>query len=180
MDLTSPWARVLAAATLMCTFNACEPKSGPTASAPSTPAPPTSEPTTTPPAPGPTAPAAAPVLTKSAEPNSFDEVAAQLDRGGSFYLYLSTQSWLAGLSQQLAPLRAALAPPPTAPKADQDKFAQTYDMAVDLFRQSGIEDLTGVGASSIATAPGTYRHKFFAHHAAGKGEGFLWTLFGRA
>src|SRR4051812_18242739 len=45
---------------------------------------------------------APPATAASAEPNSFKEVTAQLDPGGNFYLYLSTEQWVNGLSQKVA------------------------------------------------------------------------------
>src|SRR5438132_1237066 len=51
-------------------------------------------PTTAPP------PAVKPALV-SAEKTSFNEVAAQLDPGGSIYGYLSTRQWLEGLSDRV-------------------------------------------------------------------------------
>ena len=117
----------------------------------------------------------------SAEPTSFDEVAARLDRGGSFYLYLSTEQWLADLSQQLVrwrdfALSAGLA------KSDDDRahVTQAFDLAAALVKKSGIEQISGAGFSSLAIAPGTYRNTAFVHHYPGKETGFLNTLFGSA
>src|SRR5262249_24518406 len=43
---------------------------------------------------------------------------------------------------------------------------------------SGVEDVTGVGASSAPVAPGLFRNKFILHHPSGGGHGFLWSMFG--
>ncbi|MGH8022265.1 MAG: hypothetical protein ACRED1_01695, partial [Limisphaerales bacterium] len=49
-----------------------------------------------------------------------------------------------------------------------------------LIRDSGIEDLSGVGASSIEIEPGRYRNKAILHHYPGKGTGFFWQLMGNS
>lgn len=118
---------------------------------------------------------------KSAEPNSFDEVAARLDRGGSLYFYLSTAQWLAGLSQQVASLRdLAVTAVPGTGDAERAQMVQAFNVATSLIKKSGLEDVTGLGASSIALEPGVHRNTVFAHHPRGGGTGFLWSAFGKA
>ena len=53
----------------------------------------------------------------SAEKNSFKEVAAHLDAGGNFYLYLSTEKWLDGLSGKISDWRGA-GPGPAGPRRE--------------------------------------------------------------
>jgi hypothetical protein len=118
---------------------------------------------------------------KSAEPNSFDEVAAQLDRGGAFYFYLSTEQWLTGLSGKVLQLRDfVLSLAPTQDAKDREKAERAFNIAVNLVKKSGLEEITGVGASSFALEPGLHRNKFFVHHYKGKDTGFLWSAFGKA
>src|ERR1043166_3033811 len=127
-------------------------------------------------------PSVAPAL-KSAEPNSFEEVAARLDRGGSLYFYLSTEQWLAGLSQQINNLRDfALSSLPGTQQdtAEREKAERAFNIATDLVKKSGLEEITGVGASSFAIEPGVYRNKVFVHHYKDKGSGFIWSAFGKA
>lgn len=38
---------------------------------------------------------------------------------------------------------------------------------------SGIQDATGLGLSSVEIEPGLYRNKALLHHYPGKGDGFL-------
>jgi hypothetical protein len=116
----------------------------------------------------------------SAEKNSFNEVAAHLDSGGSFYVYLSLERWLAGLSAQVVAWRdMALALPDLAP-ADQANLKQAFEVASRLIKNSGIEAISGVGASTIALEKGWYQGKAILHHYPGKLDGYLWTLFGTA
>ena len=121
----------------------------------------------------------APPSPVSAEPNSFDEVAAQLDRGGSFYAYVSTESWIAGLAAQFGSLRdILLATPNVANVADRKSAETAFQIMTNLCTHSGIGQVTGVGASSFALEPGLYRSKVFIHHHAGKGDGVFWSAFG--
>ncbi|HEX4343725.1 MAG TPA: DUF3352 domain-containing protein [Verrucomicrobiae bacterium] len=131
-------------------------------------------------------PAAAPVpdafkttSPKSAEPTSFDDVAKNLDAGGDFYLYLSTEKWLDGLSDKMAGWRGLLANAPMDAD-DKDSLNKGFDLATRIVRDSGIEDVSGFGMSSIAIDKGVYRTKMVMHHYQGKGSGFGWTMFGKA
>jgi hypothetical protein len=126
-------------------------------------------------------PAAPPTAVVSAPATSFDAVTARLDRGGSFYLYLSAADWLSTLSQTITQYRDLAFPPGAAQTpAEREKVAREFDLAATLIKQSGLEQITGLGASSLALEPGVYRNTFFVHHAAGQETGFLGSLFGTA
>ena len=51
----------------------------------------------------------------SAEKNSFDQVTAKLDKGGNFYLYLSTEQALSSLSKNIATFSNVFSQMPAAP-----------------------------------------------------------------
>jgi hypothetical protein len=122
-------------------------------------------------------PGASPVV--SVESTSFAEVGKHLDVGGIFYLYLSTEKLLAGLQARVDEFqRAALAYIPPGDSEERAKTVQIASLLKSLLRESGIESITGIGASSIAIDPDLYLNKFFVHHPADKGEGFLWNFFG--
>ncbi len=129
----------------------------------------------------PTAPAAvsASPAPKAATPNSFAEVTAQLDPGGDFYLYLSTAQWLGHLSKGIDILHDALLSGSASQSvADREQAEKGFALVKDVVQKSGLEEITGVGASSFPVAPGLYRNKLFVHHYAGKGSGILWSLYG--
>jgi hypothetical protein len=124
--------------------------------------------------------AAAPA-SKPATPNSFDDVTAQLDAGGDLYLYLSTAQWLGKISNGIDTLHdAMLSGSATGSVQDRDQAEKGFALAKDVIQKSGIEEITGVGASSFNFAPGLYRNKFFAHHSADQGSGLIWSLYGKA
>ena len=118
-----------------------------------------------------------PASPPSAEGNSFDEVTARLDRGGLLYLYLSTAQWLEGLSGQLGKLRASI-PTGDMTAEDRKKMDQAFDLGASIIKNSGVEQITGVGASSLAVEPGVYRNTVFIHHYKGKETGLFNTLVG--
>ncbi|HLX68995.1 MAG TPA: DUF3352 domain-containing protein [Verrucomicrobiae bacterium] len=115
---------------------------------------------------------------KSAETNSFKEVTSKLDAGGDLYVYLSTEQWLKNLSDTLGKWRDAVA---SAPGLGENQPALTngFDAVTRLVKESGLEDISGVGMSSIAREPGIYYSKLIVHHYRGEGNGFIWTMFGK-
>lgn len=166
--------RALLGGAFLSLFTGCPEKSEPRASAPSSEQPAAlSSPSSVASAPAPLTGAQ-----KSAVPTSFEEVAAQLDAGGTFYAYLSTEQWLSGLSAQLAGLRDAMAPPPTASKEEQESFRKGFALALDALKKSGLEQLTGVGMSSFSPSATLVRNKVFLSHPRGQGNGLLWSLLG--
>ena len=115
----------------------------------------------------------------SAEKTSFAQVTSQLDPGGSLYVYLSTEQWLAGISGKVSAWRGVLGAIPDLKPEDRDNLNKAFDIVTNLIQKSGIEDVSGFGMSSIARETNFYHSKVFLHHYAGKGSGFLWNMFGQ-
>lgn len=120
---------------------------------------------------------AAPVA--SVEKTSFTEVTSQLDPGGDFYLYLGTAQWMADLSGKVATWQDKIAAMPDMKPEDLDNVYNAFNIATNLIKDSGIEDVTGVGMSSIEIEKGLYRNKMLLHHYPGKGTGFMWKFMGQ-
>lgn len=115
----------------------------------------------------------------SAEKTSFSEVTAQLDPGGDFYLYLGTAQWLDGLSGKVGKWRELANNIPDLKPDDAANVKKAFDVVTSLIKDSGIEDVSGVGMSSIEVEKGMFRNKMLLHHYPGKGDGFLWKLAGK-
>jgi hypothetical protein len=115
----------------------------------------------------------------SATKNSFNEVTSQLDAGGNLYAYLSTEEWLTGLSQKVDGWRSLADAIPDLKGDDKKNVGKVFDVVTDLIQKSGVEDMDGVGMSSIERTKGVYHSKVVLHHYKGKGTGFLWTMFGK-
>ena len=121
---------------------------------------------------------ALPALAKSAEPSSFEAVARHLDFGGGFLLYLSTESFLKAASTKLnemVPLFLSVAKNAGTDKAQAEAIWKSVSRVT---AQSGIDEISGLGMSSIALEPGFYQTKSLLHHYEGKGNGFLWKMSG--
>ncbi len=119
----------------------------------------------------------APKIT-SAEKTSFDAVTSKLDPGGNLYLYLSTEQWLTNIASGVEKWRNLVESlPDTGDKHEQ--VVDAFNLVDNLIKDSGIQDVSGVGMSSIAREPGVYYNKLFVHHYAGQGNGFIWTMFGK-
>jgi hypothetical protein len=124
----------------------------------------------------PGAPAAAPVV--AAEKNSFNEVTSHLDTGGNLYLYLGTAQWLDGLSGKASSWRGSLESFPGIKDDDRANMLHAFDLVTNLIKDSGIEDVSGLGVSSVEFEKGLYRTKTVLHHYPGRGNGLIWTAFG--
>jgi len=116
---------------------------------------------------------------QSAEKNSFQEVTSHLDPGGNLYLYFSTEQLLDGLSAKTSGLRQLLGVIPNVNESDRENIEKALNIVTNLIKSSGVEDVSGLGVSSIASEKEFYHSKALLHHYKGKGSGFLWTLFGQ-
>ena len=110
---------------------------------------------------------------------SFNEVTSQLDPGGNFYLYLGTAQWLDGLSAKVGAWRQTFTALPNLKPEDVANINKAFDIATRLIKDSGIEDVSGVGMSSVEIEKGMFRNKALLHHYPGKGDGFLWQFLGQ-
>src|SRR6185437_4456516 len=115
---------------------------------------------------------------QSAQATSFKEVTSKLDPGGNLYVYLSTEQWLTNLSDKINSFHEAIA---SLPKVQDQKqqIDDAFTIGTGLIKDSGLEDISGIGMSSIEREPGVYYNKLIVHHYAGQGNGFLWTMFGK-
>jgi hypothetical protein len=114
----------------------------------------------------------------SAEPTSFNEVTSKLDAGGNLYFYLGTEQWLTNLSTFIGNWRQPLASMSDA-NGERQQIENAFNIVTRVVKDSGLEDVSGVGLSSIAREPGLYHNKLIVHHYAGRGNGFIWTMFGK-
>jgi len=115
---------------------------------------------------------------ESAEATSFKEVTSKLDAGGNFYLYLGTEQWLKGLSGKVEKWHELANSIPDL-QNERETVDKAFNAGTRLIKDSGLEDISGIGMSSIAREPGVYCNKMVVHHYAGKGNGFLWSMFGK-
>jgi len=115
----------------------------------------------------------------SAEKTSFQEVTSQLEPGGNFYMYLGTEQWLEGLSGKVSRLGGFIDAIPGLTAEQSGTMVKIFGLVTNLIRSSGLEEISGLGMSSIAREKGLYHSKLVVHHYKEKGAGFIWNLFGR-
>jgi len=115
----------------------------------------------------------------SVEKTSFAEVTTQLDPGGNFYLYLGTAQWLEHLSSKVENYRQSFTNTPDLTPENAANINKAFDLVNHLIKDSGVEDLTGMGMSSVEVEQGMFRNKMLLHHYSGTGTGFLWKLCGK-
>ncbi|MBM3838660.1 MAG: hypothetical protein FJ398_11995 [Verrucomicrobia bacterium] len=116
----------------------------------------------------------------SAEKNSFKEVTSRLDPGGDFYFYWSGERTLNALSTKVTDLRNLVAAIPEIPEDVRPNVDKAFEIGARLIKKSGLEEISGLGLSSIARETGRYHSKFLLHHYCGQNTGFIWSLFGQA
>ncbi len=115
----------------------------------------------------------------SAEKNSFKEVTAHLDPGGNLYLYLSTEQLLDNLSGKISGWRNVIQTLPGPDDNSRQNLMHAFDFATSLVKHSGIEQISGIGISSIEREKGVYRTTSILHHYPGNDSGYLWSAFGK-
>lgn len=127
---------------------------------------------------GPSVGAGTPART-SAVRNSFGEITSRLDPGGNLYLYVSTEELLKGLSTQVSQWRALFENAPDMSADDRRNIGHIFDLIASLIKNSGIEEVSGFGLSSIAVEKDLYRVTSMLHHYKDSGSGYLWSLMGK-
>ena len=107
---------------------------------------------------------------------SFDAVTAKLDKGGTLYMYCSTEGvikFLDEFAQKLGKIIAAEAAKNEQEKAQAPKI---FNFVYGLCKHSGFMEISGIGASSVQVEPGLNHSKVAIHHYAGKGQGLIWNM----
>ena len=119
---------------------------------------------------------AAPVaVSQPAVKNSFKEITSQLDAGGQLYFYLSTEHALAKLTDAIDDLHKMLSPHGGMIGQQVGIFFKTLNMIV---AESGLTEISGLGASTFAISDALYRNRVVLHHYQDDGDGKLWQMFG--
>jgi hypothetical protein len=107
--------------------------------------------------------------------NTYWQVTDKLDQGGEAFGYLHTEKITAALLQFLANLEKTMAP---ASDSGQGKAAQAFSIMNMLFKSYGLEEISGLGYSSITIRPGLHRNRFVIHHRPGRDKGLIWNISG--
>jgi len=113
----------------------------------------------------------------SAEKTSFAAVTSRLDKGGSLYLYLGAEKTAQKMQDLAAKIREIVASQATGSQAKKDEILHAFDLVVDFIKKSGLTEISGFGASSVALTKDLNHSKLIAHHYRGNGNGLLWQMW---
>lgn len=113
---------------------------------------------------------------KSAKKTSFNEVTANLDPGGSFYLYASTEGLTKAVDEFVQNLRKILETKLSESPEENKEALAIYDFIYALIKKSGLMEISGIGVSSIALEENLNHSKVVVHHYKDKGKGLIWDL----
>lgn len=112
----------------------------------------------------------------SAEKNSFKQVTRNLDPGGTFYMYLSTEKIIKTVEGFIDSIKEmALSESQDASK--KKWVEQIATIITNLLKNSGLFEISGVGISSVAMENGFNHGKIVVHHYKDKGKGLIWNLW---
>ncbi|MCX6556468.1 MAG: hypothetical protein NTW95_03405 [Candidatus Aminicenantes bacterium] len=118
-----------------------------------------------------------PQWNRSAEDNTYWQVTAKLDQGGEAFAYLHTEKITAAFTGLLTNLQKKLVPAAAGP---EDKTAQAFNVFNMLLKGYGLEEIAGVGFSSITLQPGLHRNRVVIFHRPGRNQGLIWNISGPA
>ncbi len=119
-------------------------------------------------------PARFPNQQRPALPTSFHPVTAKLDAGGDIYAYMSTERLIRSLEELGAKFAQKM---PGQPGGAEKAW---LSFVIRLLRDSGLNEISGVGLSNVAVSPELQRSTFVVHHYADKGQGLIWLLGGNS
>lgn len=110
------------------------------------------------------------------EKTSFAEVTAELEQGGEFYLYMSTEQAFADIDGWIVNLKDKMAGVANEDPEQAAAIDQGIDFALKIFRGSGLRDINGVGMSSVRDPGGFYRSRFFVYRQPDRNQGIIWQM----
>lgn len=117
------------------------------------------------------------------DPTPFGEVTRHLDRGGTFYTYLSTeqaQGWVqTAFADGEGWMREFVLVPEPAP-AETKSVKEGLDLARDVYAGLGLAGIDAIGASTLEISGGLKRNVAVIHRDSAAGNGLIWKAFGNA
>ncbi|MCJ8329830.1 MAG: DUF1559 domain-containing protein [Lentisphaeria bacterium] len=105
---------------------------------------------------------------------SFQEVTKELDPDGNFYAYISAKQIIEGIDKFIKLLETTLVD--NLPVKDP-RIGEAVRILKAMYEESGLREISGLGASSKELKKGFYRNTFFMHHYP-NAKGKMWKFFG--
>jgi type II secretory pathway pseudopilin PulG len=111
--------------------------------------------------------------------NSFYEVTSNLDKGGNLYLYASTEKIMKTVEEFALTLRNLLEKNISKISKSQPgepEPLQVFDFVYNLFKNSGLNEISGIGLSSVTMENNLNHTTLNIHHYKNKGKGLMWNM----
>ncbi len=112
---------------------------------------------------------------RSAVDNTYWQVTSKLDQGGEAFAYLHAEQISRAVQDVLAGLKKNVG---LMPAERQAQARQGLDMFALMFKDYGLEEISGLGYSSFAVKPGLHRVRIVLHHRPGRDKGLIWNIAG--
>ena len=120
------------------------------------------------------------VKNQQSDEEVFNIVSAQLDKGGSYYAIQNNKYMFSYLNEGIKKIRAMLSSMPQSRGSGGPSPIMVVDVIEKLIKQSGVEEISACGMSSVLIDPQAketfFHNKTFLYHGNKKPGGFLWTL----
>lgn len=111
-----------------------------------------------------------------AKKSSFDEVTAKLDKGGTFYMYASTEKIMKTLDEVAVSLRKIMEMQ-AGKEPEKMKWALSiFDFVYGLVKKVGVMEISGIGISSVPIEGELNHTRVAVHHYKDKSSGLMWQL----
>jgi hypothetical protein len=111
---------------------------------------------------------------KPAVKTSFYEVTSKLNKGGSIYLYLSTEKFIKAMDEFAVKVRGIVEK--EVSKSGKTEGLKIFDFIYGLVKKCGLMEISGVGFSSVPFDNGLNHSRLVIHHYKGKGKGLMWNM----
>jgi len=107
---------------------------------------------------------------------SFDEVTAELNPGGNFYLYAGTERIIKTVEEFALKLRQVITNNLAGSPEEAKIGLKVFDLVYGMLKSSGLMEISGIGVSSIALNEKINHSKIIVHHYKENNKGLIWKL----
>ena len=113
---------------------------------------------------------------KTYRPTPFASVAKNLDQGGDYYMILSAEQAIKKVTDSVNSLVAILEPELNKNAVTKDSSQKIIKAVRAIVSNIGLNDIQGVGLSSLPMEEHLNRVRLVATHKSENGEGLIWKL----
>lgn len=110
---------------------------------------------------------------------SFFEVVPNLDSGGHLFLYLSTEQVIDTV-EEYGEAVLTVAEKEMADSPDKKETLEGINILVNLIKNSGLNEISGLGISSVTLDQDLNHTRVVLHHYKDDNKGLIWNLTGKS